>query len=52
MPFLLQSDISMPVVNPDLISTEPILFNPPNFEHSFETPAMRVVDLVLSHMNY
>ena len=51
LPFLLQSDISMPVVNPDLISTEPILFNPPNFEHSFETPAMRVVDLVLSHMN-
>jgi len=46
-----KSDISMPVVNPDLISTEPILFNPPNFEHSFETPAMRVVDLVLSHMN-
>ena len=40
----------MPVVNPDLLSFEPILFHPPNFEHTFQSPAMRAVDHVLSHM--
>ena len=30
------SDIRMPVVNPDLLSLEPILFKPPDFQHSFD----------------
>merc|ERR1719309_1727298 len=46
-----QDDIYMPVVNPDMVSMNPILFRPPNFEHTFNTPALRVVDQVLSHMN-
>ena len=41
----------MPIVNPDLLSFEPILFHPPDFQHSFSSPALRVVDQVLSHMN-
>ena len=46
-----KSKIRMPIVNPDLLSFEPILFQPPDFKHSFSTPALRVVDQVLSHMN-
>ena len=30
------TDIRMPVVNPDLLSLEPILFKPPDFKHTFE----------------
>ena len=45
------TEIIMPVVNPDLLSFEPILFQPPDFEETFKSPAMRVVDHVLSHMN-
>ena len=41
----------MPIVNPDLLSFEPILFQPPDFQHSFSSPALRAVDKVLSHMN-
>ena len=41
----------MPVANPDLLSPEPILFRPPNFEYSFKNPAFRAIELVLSNMN-
>ena len=40
----------MPVVNPDLLSSEPILFRPPNFEDVFQSPTLRAIDQVLSHM--
>lgn len=46
-----KSEIIMPTVNADLLSFEPIIYKPLDFEHSFETPALRVIDLVLSHMN-
>ena len=46
-----KTEIKMPVINPDLLSFEPILFYPPNFEHTFESPAMRIMDRFLSHMN-
>ena len=46
-----KTEIIMPIVNPDLLSFEPILFHPPDFQHSFSSPALRVVDQVLSHMN-
>ena len=41
----------MPVANPDLLSPEPILFRPPNFEYSFKNPAFRAIELVLNNMN-
>lgn len=40
----------MPVVNPDLLSQEPILFSPPDFQHSFHSPALQAVDRVLTHL--
>jgi len=46
-----KDDIVMPVANPDLLSPEPILFRPPNFEYSFKNPAFRAIELVLSNMN-
>jgi len=46
-----KTEIIMPIVNPDLLSFEPILFQPPDFQHSFSSPALRAVDKVLSHMN-
>ena len=45
------TEITLPVVNPDLKSTEPIIFHPPDFHHSFSSPALRAVDQTLSHMN-
>ena len=41
----------MPVTNPDLLSLEPILYHPPNFEYAFKNPAFRAIDIVLSNMN-
>ena len=41
----------MPVTNPDLLSPEPILYHPPNFEYAFKNPAFRAIDIVLSNMN-
>jgi len=45
-------DINLPVVNPDLLSETEVLSKPFEFEHAFKTPALRVVDQVLSHMNF
>jgi len=45
-----KEDIRMPVVNPDLLSQEPILFSPPDFQHSFHSPALQAVDRVLTHL--
>jgi len=45
-----KEDIKMPVVNPDLLSQEPILFSPPDFQHSFHSPALQAVDRVLTHL--
>jgi len=45
-------DINLPVVNPDLLSKTEVLSKPFEFEHAFKTPALRVVDQVLSHMNF
>jgi len=42
--------IRMPVVNPDLLSQEPILFSPPDFQHSFHSAALQAVDRVLTHL--
>merc|ERR1712236_91683 len=42
--------IRMPVVNPDLLSQEPILFSPPDFQHSFHSGALQAVDRVLTHL--
>lgn len=47
-----REDINLPVVNPDLLSETEVLSKPFEFEHDFKTPALRVVDQVLSHMNF
>ena len=47
-----REDINLPVVNPDLLSETEVLSKPFEFEHAFKTPALRVVDQVLSHMNF
>ena len=47
-----REDINLPVVNPDLLSKTEVLSKPFEFEHAFKTPALRVVDQVLSHMNF
>ena len=47
-----REDINLPVVNPDLLSEIEVLSKPFEFEHAFKTPALRVVDQVLSHMNF
>lgn len=47
-----REDINFPVVNPDLLSETEVLSKPFEFEHAFKTPALRVVDQVLSHMNF
>ena len=41
-----KTTVRMPVVNPDLISRQPILYTPPDFQHEFEGPALRIVDQV------
>merc|ERR1712002_1141672 len=46
-----KEDFNLPVVNPDLSSETEILAKPVDFEHSFKSPALRVVDQVLSHMD-
>jgi len=46
-----KTDIQMPVVNPDLLSDTPILSKPLDFKHSFTSPALRVIDQALTHMN-
>jgi len=45
------NDIVIPVANPDLNSSEPILSRPTNFEYGFKNPAFRAIELVLSNMN-
>jgi len=45
-----KEDIALPTVNPDMLSRTPILSQPAEFQHSFTSPALRVVDQVLSHM--
>ena len=42
------SDIRMPVVNPDLLSLEPILFKPPDFKHTFDRYSFRDIYLTFS----
>jgi len=46
-----KEDFKLPVVNPDLSSETAILAKPVEFKHSFKSPALRVVDQVLSHMD-
>jgi len=46
-----KEDFNLPVVNPDLSSETEILAKPVEFKHSFKSPALRVVDQVLSHMD-
>merc|ERR1712002_345119 len=46
-----KEDFNLPVVNPDLSSETEILAKPVDFKHSFKSPALRVVDQVLSHMD-
>ena len=47
-----REDIYLPVVNPDLLSNIKVLSKPFEFEHAFKTPALRLVEQVLSHMNF
>ena len=47
-----REDFNLPVVNPDLLSETEVLSKPFEFKHAFKTPALRVVDQVLSHMNF
>jgi len=46
-----KEEFNLPVVNPDLSSESEILAKPIDFKHSFKSPALRVVDQVLSHMD-
>jgi len=43
--------VRLPVVNPDLLSPDPVIFSPPDSQHTFSSPAMAAVDRILSHMN-
>jgi hypothetical protein len=49
--FFLSLIFNLPIVNPDLSSETEILAKPVEFKHSFKSPALRVVDQVLSHMD-
>ena len=46
-----KENISLPVVNPDLLSKTEILLQPVEFTHAFKSPGLRAIDQVLSHMD-
>ena len=46
---------NFPVVNPDLSSSEPILFSPPSFANTFNffrfSPSLQLIDAMLTNMD-
>jgi len=46
-----KEEITFPVVNPNLQSETEILSKPVEFKHSFNSPSLRAIDQVLSHID-
>ena len=46
-----KKEFNLPTVNPDLLSKTSILSQPIDFQHSWQSPALRLIDQILTHMD-